>query len=92
VAVLVDHLGGADAVSAPQRILVDRCVRLGLLVETSWDELQRAGVFKRGEVRAAFAAFRSVALDERATLTALGLESRARNLPRLSDVLNGRTP
>jgi len=88
---LVEHLGGPDSVSVPQRILVDRAVRLGLIVETAWDELQRTGVFKRGEIRAAFAAFRSVVMDERATLALLGLESRARAIPRLADVVGGRT-
>jgi len=88
-AALVHHLGGAAAVSVPQRILVDRAVRLGLLVETAWDELSRMGVFRRrGELRAAFAAFRSAVMDERATLTLLGLESRARDLPRLKDLLS----
>jgi hypothetical protein len=81
------HLGGD--LTAPQRVLVDRAARLGLLVELAADELSRAGAFKRGQPTAAFDAFRRVQADEERVLKLLGLEQVVTEL-RLADVLGGK--
>jgi hypothetical protein len=90
VAALTNHLGGSEALSVPQRTLVDRAARLGLIVETSWHELADHGVFRNGEPVPALAAFRSALADEREVLRILGIERRERVVRSLSDVLAGK--
>lgn len=89
VQALVDHLGGLDAISRPQRILVDRAARLGLIVETAWHELSKKGAFKDGAPTAALHAFLRLIGEERSVLVTLGLQRREKAIPRLSDLLKG---
>lgn len=85
---LVEHLGGADAISAPQRTLVDRAARLGLIVETSWAELSKSGAFRDGEPTAALHAFLRLIGEERSVLLTLGLARREKTVRSLSEVLS----
>lgn len=84
---LTAHVGGDP--SEAQRVLIDQCARLHLLVQFAWAEVLRAGAFEKGEPRPAFDAFRRAAADEREVLRLLGLERKHKPLPKLSDVLEG---
>jgi hypothetical protein len=90
VAALIVHLGGADALSTPQRTLVDRAARLGLLVENMWDELSRTGTLKKGETTSAFHGFLRVVADEERVLRLLGLERRTKTVPDLDTYLRNK--
>ena len=90
-AALVAHLGGAEAVTVPQRSLIDQAARLHLLGKIAWAELQRTGAFRAGELVPAFDAFRRAAADERAVLALLGLERKTQQLPSIEDYLDGHT-
>lgn len=87
VAALVQHVGGDPSIA--QRSLIDQAARLRLLTQLAWTELQRVGVFRDGEPRAAFDAYRRAAADEREVLRLLGLERRAQPVPTLDDYLRG---
>jgi hypothetical protein len=84
---LVEHLGGADNISAPQRTLVDRAARLSLIVETSWHELSKRGAFRSGEATPALHAFLRLVGEERSVLITLGLERRSKPVPDLREYL-----
>jgi len=88
---LISHLGGADMVSAPMRTLVDQAARLHLLRRIAWDELSKTGPFHRGDARPALTVYQRLAADERDVLRTLGLQRVAREIPRLADVVSGRT-
>ena len=92
VAALVAHLGGVDAVSTPQRTLVARAARLGLLVEIMWDELSRTGALSNGDLTSAFHGFLRAVGDEERVLRLLGIERRARTVPDLDAYLRAKRP
>ncbi len=87
VQALTTHLGGAEAVSTPQRILIDHAARLHLLGRLAWDELSRTGAFKDGNPRPAYDTYRRAAADERSVLTVLGIERKAKYVPDLHDYI-----
>ena len=87
---LVQHLGGADMVSAPMRTLVDQAARFHLLTGLAWDALTRYGAYKHGAPTPANDAYRRAAADERSVLLLLGLDRKAKEIPDLAEYLRSK--
>lgn len=87
VAALCRHVGDP---TLPQTRLIDHAVRLRLLAEIAWGEIQRGGAFsEHGDPRPAVNVYRKAAADERAVLALLGLERRVQPVPTLDQYITG---
>jgi hypothetical protein len=79
---LVEHLGGADAITVPQRLLVERAVRLQLQMHLI-DAKMRDGTATPHDGRT----YGGMLSALRLTLRELGLKAAAPKAPSLAEVL-----
>lgn len=86
---LVAHIGGEA--NAVQRTLIDHAARLHLVTRLAWEEIGRSGALRDGAPSPALDTYRRAAAEERSVLLTLGLNRVAREIPRLADVVTGRT-
>jgi hypothetical protein len=87
---LQQHLGGWDALTVPQRELIDQAARMRLLEGLAWAEVLRTGVIKDNALSPAVSAFLKAAGDRRAVLQLLGLERRTKDAQTLAQYLAER--
>ena len=89
VAVLENHLG--NDLTPPQARLVDQASRLALLSTIAWAELIEKGVFQKGIPAPAVDTFIKASGQERDILKLLGLSAPAKQLPNLTDYIEGKS-
>jgi hypothetical protein len=83
---IINDLGGADAVSAMKRAVIDNAATLGAMLE------DMAASYLAGE-GADLALYATLANAQRRLLADLGLERRARDItPSLADYVKGKAP
>lgn len=88
VAALEEHLG--NDLTPPQARLVDQASRLALLSTIAWSELVDNGIFKEGVPVPAVETFIKATSHEREILKLLGLTAPIKQVPALSDYIEGK--
>jgi hypothetical protein len=85
---LIEHMGGLDAISAPQMALVTQAVQLGVLIRISWATLHREGNFRiDGTPAPALDVYLRETRALREVLSMLGLQRHEKELISLTEYL-----
>ena len=88
---LVNHLGGEDIITEPERALADQCAKYCLLADISWARLMQDGVFdEAGEVNKALESFMATTRSQRDVLRLIGLRRREKPVQDLSSYIEER--